>query len=270
MKNLIIIITLFLFSLKVSAQDIIKLKNGSEIKGAVTEITNDQVKFKKTQDGPVYTMDKSDIEMITYQNGKQETFATQNPASSPAPSTPVANDEMLDPAKHYGGPRIGFTILGNGTSTEKLNSIWGRKVNPVISQFGWQFESRIFTLNNGSTGLVEFVPMIGGLEQGLFIPSASAMIGFRTAKGFELGMGPTLSLGGSGLVFAAGASYKVGKVTFPINLVFSPSITKTTLPSTQSVYDPTTNQTTYQNIPSITSHSGFRLSLVIGFNSRKK
>jgi hypothetical protein len=150
-----------------------------------------------------------------------------------------------------------------------MDQTWGRKVNPVISQFGWQFESRIFTLKDGSTGLVEFVPMIGGLEQGLFLPSATGILGYRTAHGFELGMGPTLSLGGPGLVFAAGASYKTGKVTFPVNLVFSPSIARTSLPTTQYVYDPVTGGSTVQNIPSVTTHSGFRVSLVVGFNSRK-
>jgi hypothetical protein len=64
---------------------------------------------------------------------------------------------------------------------------------------------------------------------------------------------------------AAGASFKVGKVTFPINVVFSPNITKTTADGEE--YDPITN--TYSTVPGVESKSGFRLSLVVGFNSRK-
>ena len=56
---------------KLSAQDIIVLKNGDEIKSKVTEVEADQVKYKKwdNQDGPSYTANKSDIFMIKYQNG---------------------------------------------------------------------------------------------------------------------------------------------------------------------------------------------------------
>jgi hypothetical protein len=270
MKNLILVISLFIASFKLNAQDVITLKNGTELNGGVTEVTNDQVKFKKTKDGPIYSIQKSDVTMITYQNGKVEVITEENSqTNNSSTQEPNKDEEVLDAAKHYRGPRVGFTVLGSGTSNDRLNQTWGRKVNPVISQFGWQFESRIFTLKDGSTGLVEFVPMIGGFEQGLFLPSATGLIGFRGKGGFELGMGPTLSLSGTGIVFAAGGSYKVGKVTFPINVVFSPSIAHTTLPTTQYTYDPTTGQQTTQNIPSITSHSGFRVSLVVGFNSRK-
>ncbi|MCX6312050.1 MAG: hypothetical protein NT084_10505 [Bacteroidetes bacterium] len=272
MKNLIAI-ALLLFTIKMNAQDIIKLKNGSEIKGAVIEITSDQVKFKKTQEGPIYTMAKTDIEMITYQNGKQETFteakAPATAATTATSTTTAKEDDALEPVKRYGGPRLGFTVLGPGTSNDKMDNLFNRRVNPVITQFGWQFETRIFTLKDGSSGLVEFVPMIGGLEQGLFLPSATGLIGFRTKSGIELGMGPSISLGGASVVFAAGASFKAGKVTFPVNLVFLPSITKTTLPSTNYVYDPATNTSIMTTIPGVTSHSGYRVSLVIGFNSRK-
>jgi hypothetical protein len=159
-----------------------------------------------------------------------------------------------------------MTYLGVGTSREKIAEAFNRgDITPWISQFGWQFETRIFTLDDGACGLVEFVPMIGGLEQGLFLPSASGILGFRTRSGIELGVGPSLSLSGVGLVMAAGASFKVGKVTFPINVVFSPSIRKTTAPSQE--YDPITGN--YIDVPGVTTNSGFRLSLVIGFNSRK-
>ena len=107
--------------------------------------------------------------------------------------------------------------------------------------------------------------MIGGLEQGLFLPSASGILGFRTRSGVELGVGPNLSLSGVGLVMAVGASFKIGKVTFPMNVVFSPNITKTTADSEE--YDPNTN--TYITVPGVESKSGFRLSFVMGFNSRK-
>jgi len=52
---------------------------------------------------------------------------------------------------HYNGPRVGFTILNEGTSKDMLLE---RGNQPFIVQFGWQFETRLFSIENGPTGLV--------------------------------------------------------------------------------------------------------------------
>jgi hypothetical protein len=256
-------ITSFLFS-----QDLIVLKNGTQINGSILEVTPSLVKFKKTSDGPVYSMNLTDLSSITYKNGTVENFG-------PAPvvtksNTPVTpdpkEDEMLIPTKRYGGPRVGLTYISSGTTRTRIAEAFDRAdITPFVSQFGWQFETRIFTLESGGAGLVEFIPMIGGLEQGLFLPSASGILGFRAANGIEFGVGPSASLAGFGLVMAAGASFKVGKITFPFNIAFSPNIKKI-LPDEQ-VYNPSTG--TYDIVPGETTNSGFRLSLLVGFNSRK-
>lgn len=273
MKNLLRVLALLFVAQAGIAQDILRLKNGSEMNVAVVEITPTLVKFKKSVDGPMYSMNISDVSSITYANGTNENYG---PAVNPTPSnkpnpTPVLKkeipeDEMLAPSKRYGGPRIGLTYIAAGTTRTRIADAFNRAdITPVVSQFGWQFETRIFTLENGAAGLVEFVPLIGGLEQGLFLPSANVLLGFRAANGVEFGVGPSASLAGFGLVLAAGASFKVGKITFPFNVAFSPNIKKMTQPTQQ--YDYNTGQ--YITIPGQTSNSGFRLSFFIGFNSRK-
>lgn len=59
-----------------SAQDVIILKDGSTVVSKITEITKDQVKFKKFKnlDGPTYTYNLSDITAIHYENGQKEDF----------------------------------------------------------------------------------------------------------------------------------------------------------------------------------------------------
>jgi hypothetical protein len=263
--KLLLTLCLTLFTLFCAvAQDVMTLKNGTKMTVFVAEVSQTVIKFKKSNDGPVYSMNLSDVQMLTYSNGTTETFGA-------APKIQIKKednieDDLLSPSKRYGGPRVGMTYLGEGTSRERIAEAFNRgDITPWISQFGWQFETRIFTLDDGSCGLVEFVPLIGGLEQGLFLPSISTILGFRTRSGVELGVGPNLSLSGVGLVLAAGASFKLGKVTFPINFVFSPNITKTSAPSQQ--YDPINGGSI--TIPGVESKSGFRMSLVIGFNSRK-
>lgn len=273
MKNFLFVLAIFFASQAAIGQDILRLKNGSEMNVSISEINPTSIKFKKTVDGPVYTMNITDVSSITYSNGTIENFA---PAPAPVtnntnpiknnPKKEIPEDEILAPSKRYGGPRVGLTYLAAGTTRTRIADAFNRAdITPVVSQFGWQFETRIFTLENGAAGLVEFVPLIGGLEQGLFLPSANVLLGFRGANGVEFGVGPSVSLAGFGLVLAAGASFKVGKITFPFNVAFSPNIKKMSQPTQQYDYD----INDYIEIPGKTTNSGFRLSFFLGFNSRK-
>jgi len=61
-------------------------------------------------------------------------------------------------------------------------------------QFGYQFEKQY--LNEGNfQALFEFIPMITGVDQGMFIPSLTMMNGIRNNKsGWEFAFGPTVSI----------------------------------------------------------------------------
>ena len=77
------------------------------------------------------------------------------------------------------GPRFGFTYITDGSLMYNINDLPNvSKANPLIAQFGWQFEKQ-FECGN-TAGIVEFIPLIGGFEQGLFLPSFSTLV--------ELGM----------------------------------------------------------------------------------
>lgn len=94
------------------------------------------------------------------------------------------------------GPRFGFTyISGNdGRSFERSSNEGGFDAFPIISQFGYQFE--LAYLNQGNIqGLFEFIPSIGGIEHGAFIPSIAILHGIRSNKsGFEFAVGPLLNI----------------------------------------------------------------------------
>jgi hypothetical protein len=65
-----------LSSINLFAQDIIILKNGDEIKAKVTEIGVREIKYKKTDNlsGPDFLILKSEVFMITFENGTKEIF----------------------------------------------------------------------------------------------------------------------------------------------------------------------------------------------------
>ncbi|CAN5418848.1 hypothetical protein BH09BAC5_BH09BAC5_17940 [soil metagenome] len=270
MKTILSIIALVLVSLSTYAQDTLKLKNGTKVLGVVTEISSTQVKFKKTASGPVYVMQKDEIVSISYENGTTEVLTETEvkvPANNTTATTPTApkkigkynanDDAPNDNIKHYSGPRIGVTFFSDGSVADDIGT-------NAVSQFGWQFETRFFTADNGSSGLFEFIPLVGGMERGVFLPSATALIGFRSGKGYEFGCGPTLALSGFGMVFAAGTSFQMGSVCFPVNIAFQPNIAKEEY---RSYYDPSTGQYIEQTRK---VNTGFRISLLVGFNARNK
>ncbi len=99
-KIYLIVTVLTLFSLKLLAQDIITLKDGTEITSKILEVAEDVVKYKKWdyQDGPTFTISKDKVFMIKYSNGTKDVF---NDSSKPKekeedkPKENVYNRNML-------------------------------------------------------------------------------------------------------------------------------------------------------------------------------
>lgn len=272
------------------AQDIMTLKTGDVISVKVTEINETEIKYKDfaNLEGPVRVIYKSDVFSIKYENGVKSVINTNvipainsvtvhQPAEVVINKTAPAADPRFDKdssdfaktkRKSFGGPRVGLTYISPGTSADYIVDDGKR---PFFTQFGWQFEGRLFTTASGLSSLIEFVPLIGGIEQGMFLPSASFLIGLRTGGNtpFEFAMGPNFSVaadykkekvGSVGLVIALGTSFKSDNINFPINIAFVPSIG-----SKHDITDPVTNVTT-----STRYETGFKLSLLAGFNYRKK
>ncbi|MGH9202125.1 MAG: hypothetical protein ACRD2A_12925, partial [Vicinamibacterales bacterium] len=119
------------------------------------------------------------------------------------------------------GPRFGFTSLSDGV-VQKLheNSI---DVRPAITQFGWQFEKQFYTKDSGVAAVNEWVVLLGGLEQGVALPSVSWLVGLRTREGTEFGVGPNVTPAGVALAFAAGVTVRAGVLNVPMNVAVVPS-----------------------------------------------
>lgn len=163
------------------------------------------------------------------------------------------------------GPRMGATLLTG--EAQKIMSAprkdGGFDGFPVMSQFGYQFETQY--LNEGNfQALVEFIPMITGIDQGRFIPSLTLLNGFRNnLNGWEIAFGPTVGTTQvakgyydkkgiwrlekdleeeelkpdiiermdsrgyvkitSGWVFAVGKTFRSGKLNIPVNAFVIPS-----------------------------------------------
>ena len=119
------------------------------------------------------------------------------------------------------GPRFGITALPPGVvAALQERSI---DVRPAISQFGWQFEKQFYAKEGGVAAVTEWVTLIGGLDQGLAIPSVSWLVGLRTKEGTEFGIGPNVSPSGVALALAAGVTLRTGFMNVPLNVAVVPS-----------------------------------------------
>jgi len=89
-KRFLLTLCIIAINLSCFAQDIIVTKDARRINAKVTEVNVDNVRYKNfdNQDGPVYTLLKSDIASIVYQNGQVETFVTEraNKSANEKPS----------------------------------------------------------------------------------------------------------------------------------------------------------------------------------------
>jgi hypothetical protein len=157
----------------------------------------------------------------------------QNAAAQPA-LPPQAPAETVD----LSGPRFGVTFLNGGLRDTLADA--GIDVGPAISQFGWQKEKRFLSSPNGFTGVTEWVLLFGGMDQGTVLPSFSWLVGMRSIGGVEFAAGPNLSVGGVAMALAGGITIRSGNLNIPLNIAAVPS------------------------------KNGVRVSMLAGFNTRRR
>ena len=97
MKKLLVIITLMVGWITLNAQDIIVLRDATEIEAKILEITDTQIFYKRfdNPDGPIYKKNNSDVFYIKYANGTKDVFtAIHSVSSNSSPTTtPTKNNE---------------------------------------------------------------------------------------------------------------------------------------------------------------------------------
>src|SRR6478672_6059668 len=109
------LLTLVLFGLLTAnltvAQDLITKTNGEDIKAKVLEVTTTEIKFKKTEmpDSPIYSVLKTDVLIIRYENGTKDVFNNQPAAQANKSSEKV---KSAPKKREIEGKRISFGVKG--------------------------------------------------------------------------------------------------------------------------------------------------------------
>lgn len=147
----------------------------------------------------------------------QVPYSPSSPAVASTPESSRTATPALDELPVYqvdlSGPRLGATFGPDGSA---------------VSQFGWHSEHQAAPNPRGPFFLVETVVLVAGVDKNLFVPNGTLVFGMRLPNSFEFGLGPSLTLGArssflrSGIVFAAGQSFRLGGIRIPVNLAFAP------------------------------------------------
>ena len=128
MNKFYLLVVLVISSVFANAQDKIYLKSGDNIEAKILEVNVDNVKYKKFSnlEGPTFTIEKSDIQMVVYQNGESQIFKES-----------VADKKKKSKSSNFGKNRFSTDILsfgyyGPGTSLAYERLLKGGKMGLEI------------------------------------------------------------------------------------------------------------------------------------------
>jgi len=140
-----------------------------------------------------------------------------------APQVPVERRVKKLPRQRLSGPRFGFTTFTGETADLRDQA----GLEPIMSQFGWQLETQVVSLESGNQALMEWLFLVGGVEQDELNLSLAWIAGYRLESGVEFGVGPNFSYNrdsedttGS-MVVAGGATMPFGDIYVPLNVALA-------------------------------------------------
>lgn len=227
-KILFIILTLSLFVTSIFSQDTITKKTGEDISAKITEVTQTEIKYKRFDnlEGPIYSILKSEVLIIRYENGTKDIFddETQQQMKTNTTQLSIPNQEVY---KYTFGNQI------NPNGGRK--SPWGSGIAsffiPGLGQFingdvggGFLFLGSNIVCNlvrlNAEDQSTATIALVGGLAINIFsIVNAAQMAkkvniarGYQLANNTYLQIQPTIIQPGNLFVskdYAYGMNFRV-------------------------------------------------------------
>lgn len=118
MKRIILLSVFVITSVWAFSQDVIVTKDGKKISAIITEVDVNSLKYKnfENQSGPIYTVMKSDVASVMYQNGQIEVFQSPNESKNSRMAN-IALDPQKSKRLRTGGiaaTAAGLAVLGSG------------------------------------------------------------------------------------------------------------------------------------------------------------
>jgi hypothetical protein len=131
MKKSFLLVFALLLGLSCFAQDVIVTKEGKKIYSKVTEINENDIRYKMYEnlDGPSYFMKKSEIATIIYENGQVEVFNLNTiPSKTSATTLNNYHPNYLKQAKRTRNAGISLFTVGSALWITGV-ALWGDSFN---------------------------------------------------------------------------------------------------------------------------------------------
>jgi hypothetical protein len=155
------------------SQDIITTKTGEDILAKITEVGHTEIKYKKfdNPDGPLFTLLKSDVLMIRYENGTKDIF-TEEPKNNAVihPTSPGPNLNSPDNKLFYAGKAEKYRKMkGTGATLTVMGGILlvvgiSTLLNVSTTTYG---NGTTSTSGNAGAGVVAYLLGVAGLGSGI-------------------------------------------------------------------------------------------------------
>jgi hypothetical protein len=202
-QRLVPFLVVFLFLLlsagnSAMAQDVILKKDGNEIKAIVKEVGEETIKYNKFDNpsGPVYSIKKSEIFMITYKNGSKDVFKSEesstekNTERNTEKKEESSESEEKEPTEDPDKSRIEAVAIN--VYSQIINCCSGRKEN---ARYEIYFDGIIKNKETGEIKIPIKVSWQGAFEsqrwvKGVAISKKDSQLGWLyQADSGGLGMG---------------------------------------------------------------------------------
>lgn len=192
-----LIISLFLTSFLINAQDTIYFKNKTTVAAKITEVGVSEIKYQRLDNltGPNYLSSKNDIFLIKYSNGVIDSIKSVTPISTPA----------ITSTHYYSNPNA-IRLSGNRIIYQN-RAISDRQLKSIIKEL--PSSEKQLTLKKEFNKLNEYKLKESALAPALFVSGAAVhFVALGSAFGANGGAGVS---NGTALVstFIAGAILRI-------------------------------------------------------------
>lgn len=219
MKRFFLIAIFAMINYITNAQDVIILLNTEEIEAKVTTVTQSQVTYKRWSnlEGPTYTIDKTQIFYIKYQNGEKDIIYT--PYNSDIRTHNQLNSTASSPITFRGYANVGTIFTGDGGGPTFDISIGAKIHNYLYAGIETGFHS-LFTpyeyydyvhYYHGEGTIFESYIPIGINLKGFFTKNRKVNPYINCSLGGFLGLGDIS--GFNGFYFQAGIGMDIKRFT---------------------------------------------------------
>jgi hypothetical protein len=177
MKQYALILLAIIFTMTGAfSQDIITTKTGEDILAKMVEVGHTEIKYKKfdNPEGPLFTILKSDVLMIRYENGTKDIFTEEPKSNAVVPPYSLSpNLNTPDNKLFYAGKVEKYRKMkGTGATLTVMGGILlvvgiATLVNATSSYTNSYGSTQTSTSGNAAAGAVAYLLGLGGLGAGI-------------------------------------------------------------------------------------------------------